>query len=87
MTTHETPGLAVRLRRTLAVRLRRTLADRLARTGSLRDPAWRDAVEVAVLTWQAAGSPHQSAYGLTVTGERQYVWLGESDGPSWDLPV
>ncbi len=46
-----------------------------------------DAVEAAVLTWQAAGSPHQSAYGLTVTGERQYVWLGESDGPSWDLPV
>ncbi|WP_051865441.1 hypothetical protein [Streptosporangium roseum] len=37
MTTHETPGLAVRLRR--------TLADRLARTGSLHDPAWRDAVE------------------------------------------
>ncbi|WP_344926723.1 ATP-grasp peptide maturase system methyltransferase, partial [Streptosporangium carneum] len=28
-----------------------------------------DAVEDAVLTWQAAGSPHQSAYGLTVTRE------------------
>ncbi|MFI6796088.1 ATP-grasp peptide maturase system methyltransferase [Streptosporangium canum] len=46
-----------------------------------------DAVEAAILTWQTAGSPHQSAYGLTVTGERQYVWLGEPDGPSWDLPV
>ncbi|MEV6863761.1 ATP-grasp peptide maturase system methyltransferase [Streptosporangium subroseum] len=46
-----------------------------------------DAVEGAVLTWQEAGSPHQSAYGLTVTSDRQYVWLGVPDGPSWDLPV
>ncbi|MEV8630661.1 hypothetical protein AB0395_03305 [Streptosporangium sp. NPDC051023] len=46
-----------------------------------------DAVEDAVLAWQNAGSPHQSAYGLTVTRDRQYVWLGEPDGPSWDLPV
>lgn len=46
-----------------------------------------DAVEEAVLAWQAAGSPHQSAYGLTVTEERQYVWLGEPDGPSWNLPA
>ncbi|MET8156741.1 ATP-grasp peptide maturase system methyltransferase [Sphaerisporangium sp. NPDC005289] len=46
-----------------------------------------DAVEHAVLVWQNAGSPRQSAYGLTVTGDRQYVWLGEPDGPSWDLPV
>lgn len=46
-----------------------------------------DAVEDAILTWQAAGSPHQSAFGLTVTGDRQYVWLGEPDGPSWDLPA
>ena len=46
-----------------------------------------DAVEHAVLAWQNAGSPHQSAYGFTVTADRQYVWLGEPDGPSWDLPV
>ncbi|MEV7970531.1 ATP-grasp peptide maturase system methyltransferase [Sphaerisporangium sp. NPDC088356] len=52
--------------------------------GALR--LW-DAVEEAILVWQNAGSPHQSAYGLTVTGDRQYVWLGEPDGPSWDLPV
>lgn len=46
-----------------------------------------DTVEEAILVWQDAGSPHQSAYGLTVTGGRQYVWLGEPNGPSWDLPV
>ncbi|MEV7008527.1 ATP-grasp peptide maturase system methyltransferase [Streptosporangium sp. NPDC051022] len=46
-----------------------------------------DAVEDAVLLWQGAGSPHQSAFGLTVTADRQYVWLGEPDGPAWDLPA
>ncbi|MEV0592039.1 ATP-grasp peptide maturase system methyltransferase [Nonomuraea cavernae] len=47
-----------------------------------------DAVEDAILTWQRAGSPHQSAFGLTVTRDgRQRVWLGEPDGPSWNLPV
>ncbi|MEU4836011.1 ATP-grasp peptide maturase system methyltransferase [Streptosporangium sp. NPDC023615] len=46
-----------------------------------------DAVEDAVLPWRGAGSPHQSAYGLTVSRERQRVWLGEPGGPSWDLPV
>lgn len=46
-----------------------------------------DAVEDAVLTWQAADSPHQSAYGLTVMSSRRYVWLGEPDGPNWDLPA
>ncbi|MEU0484823.1 ATP-grasp peptide maturase system methyltransferase [Streptosporangium sp. NPDC006013] len=46
-----------------------------------------DAVEDAVLLWQAAGSPHQSAYGLTVSGDRQRVWLGDPGGPGWDLPV
>lgn len=54
------------------------------RRGPLR--LW-DAVEGAVRAWPAAGSPHRSGYGLTVTGERQYVWLGKPDGPSWDLPV
>ena len=46
-----------------------------------------DAVEDAVLAWQEAGSPHQSAYGLTVSAERQRVWLGDPGGPGWDLPV
>jgi methyltransferase of ATP-grasp peptide maturase system len=46
-----------------------------------------DAVEDAILLWQDAGSPHQSAFGLTVTPDRQYVWLGEPGGPSWDLPA
>ncbi|MEV6981183.1 ATP-grasp peptide maturase system methyltransferase [Sphaerisporangium sp. NPDC051017] len=46
-----------------------------------------DAVEQSILTWQAAGSPHQSAFGLTVTREDQRVWLGAPDGPSWRLPV
>ncbi|MDP9849667.1 ATP-grasp peptide maturase system methyltransferase [Streptosporangium lutulentum] len=46
-----------------------------------------DAVEDALLTWRGAGSPHQSAFGLTVTQKSQYVWLGEPGGPSWDLPA
>ncbi|WP_433247270.1 ATP-grasp peptide maturase system methyltransferase [Streptosporangium sp. CA-135522] len=46
-----------------------------------------DAVEDAVLLWQDAGSPHQSAFGLTVTREGQYVWLGDPHGPSWNLPA
>lgn len=46
-----------------------------------------DAVEDAILTWQGAGSPHQSAFGLTVVRDRQYVWLGDPGGPSWDLPA
>ncbi|MFC4592486.1 methyltransferase domain-containing protein [Sphaerisporangium corydalis] len=46
-----------------------------------------DEVEKAVLTWQGAGRPHQSGFGLTVTTERQYVWLGDPGGPSWDLPA
>ncbi|MGV9596465.1 methyltransferase domain-containing protein [Streptosporangium sandarakinum] len=46
-----------------------------------------DAVEDAVLIWRAAGAPDQTAFGLTVTPARQYVWLGDPDGPSWDLPA
>ncbi|MET8003976.1 ATP-grasp peptide maturase system methyltransferase [Nonomuraea glycinis] len=45
------------------------------------------AVEDAVLTWQYAGSPHQADFGLTVTREGQRVWLGDPDGPSWNLPA
>jgi methyltransferase of ATP-grasp peptide maturase system len=46
-----------------------------------------DAVEQAIATWQEAGSPHQSGFGLTVMPERQWVWLGEPDGPCWNLPA
>ncbi|MEV4093376.1 ATP-grasp peptide maturase system methyltransferase [Streptosporangium saharense] len=44
-------------------------------------------VEQAIQVWEEAGRPHQSGFGLTVTPKRQYVWLGASDGPSWDLPT
>jgi methyltransferase of ATP-grasp peptide maturase system len=46
-----------------------------------------DEIEEAILTWQRAGCPHQSAFGLTVTPGWQRVWLGDPVGPSWDLPV
>lgn len=52
-------------------------------------PLWLwDQVEDAVMTWQAAGSPGQSAFGMTVdAAHRQTVWIGSPDGPSWQLPV
>ncbi|MEU8145204.1 hypothetical protein [Nonomuraea sp. NPDC048901] len=46
-----------------------------------------DGVEEAVSTWEAAGKPPRSGYGLTVTGQGQKVWLGDPDGPSWNLPA
>jgi hypothetical protein len=46
-----------------------------------------DAVEDAILRWREAGQPHQSGFGLTVTPERQWAWLGDPDGPSWNLPA
>ncbi|WP_329386853.1 ATP-grasp peptide maturase system methyltransferase [Streptomyces sp. NBC_01716] len=46
-----------------------------------------DQVETALLTWQAAGAPEQSAFGMTITDEAQTVWLGAPDGPSWRLPL
>ncbi|MET8868428.1 ATP-grasp peptide maturase system methyltransferase [Nonomuraea sp. NPDC004580] len=46
-----------------------------------------DAVEEAIETWQGAGSPHQSGFGLTIGTDRQRVWLGEPGGPGWDLPA
>ncbi|MEU6825552.1 ATP-grasp peptide maturase system methyltransferase [Streptomyces atriruber] len=46
-----------------------------------------DAIEDAVEVWHAAGSPHVEAFGLTITREGQRVWLGDPDGPSWQLPV
>jgi hypothetical protein len=44
-----------------------------------------DEIERTIVTWREAGSPHQSAFGLTVTRDRQYVWLRDADGPNWDL--
>jgi methyltransferase of ATP-grasp peptide maturase system len=46
-----------------------------------------DEVEKAIVTWQEAGRPHQSGFGLTVTQDGQQVWLGDPDGPRWDLPA
>lgn len=47
-----------------------------------------DAVEEAVLTWQDAGRPDRSAFGLTATPRAgQWVWLGDQEGPRWRLPA
>jgi methyltransferase of ATP-grasp peptide maturase system len=46
-----------------------------------------DQVEEVIRTWTMAGKPHQSGFGLTVTQEGQWVWLGNPDGPSWRLPT
>ncbi|WP_327236268.1 ATP-grasp peptide maturase system methyltransferase [Streptomyces sp. NBC_01317] len=46
-----------------------------------------DRVEEALATWQAAGSPAQTAFGMTVTDEVQTVWLEAPDGPGWQLPT
>ncbi|MGF1430849.1 ATP-grasp peptide maturase system methyltransferase [Kitasatospora sp. LaBMicrA B282] len=46
-----------------------------------------DQVEDAVLVWQAAGSPHQEGFGITITENGQRVWIGSEDGPGWDLPI
>ena len=47
-----------------------------------------DAVESALTTWQDAGAPPQSDFGMTVEADgTQRVWLGEPDGPAWHLPV
>lgn len=46
-----------------------------------------DRVEEAILTWHKAGRPHQSGFGLSVGPEEQRVWLGDPEGPSWNLPA
>ncbi|WP_093175406.1 hypothetical protein [Sinosporangium album] len=46
-----------------------------------------DAVEDVILTWQEAGRPHQSEFGLTATPDEQWVWLGDPSGPRWYLPA
>lgn len=47
---------------------------------------WDD-IEKVLTTWLEAGKPHQSGFGLTVTPDRQWVWLDDPDGPRWDLPA
>ncbi|GHJ36626.1 ATP-grasp peptide maturase system methyltransferase [Streptomyces sp. TS71-3] len=46
-----------------------------------------DQVEEALAVWQGAGSPDQTAFGMTVTEWDQKVWLGEPDGACWRLPT
>lgn len=46
-----------------------------------------DQVEDALITWQSAGSPDQTSFGMTVTDETQTVWMQEPDGPHWQLPA
>ncbi|MBO7934672.1 ATP-grasp peptide maturase system methyltransferase [Streptomyces sp. S9] len=45
-----------------------------------------DAIESAVATWEEYGSPNTSAFGVTVSRDRQAVWLGNPHGPQWALP-
>ncbi|MGW4047806.1 ATP-grasp peptide maturase system methyltransferase [Streptomyces sp. NPDC004721] len=49
-------------------------------------PLW-DRVTDALSEWEAAGAPHQSGFGVTITPEAQTVWIGDEGGPSWRLPV
>lgn len=42
--------------------------------------------EDALVTWQEAGSPDQTSFGMTVTDLNQIVWLGHPEGPCWRLP-
>ncbi|MFJ7274018.1 ATP-grasp peptide maturase system methyltransferase [Kitasatospora sp. NPDC098663] len=46
-----------------------------------------DQVESAVEAWQRVGEPHQEAFGITVSGTGQRVWIGHEHGPGWNLPV
>ncbi|MEV7910252.1 ATP-grasp peptide maturase system methyltransferase [Streptomyces griseus] len=46
-----------------------------------------DRVETAIRLWQGAGEPYQEGFGITVTADRQRVWIGSDDGTGWDLPV
>ncbi|MET9558730.1 ATP-grasp peptide maturase system methyltransferase [Streptomyces tauricus] len=45
-----------------------------------------DQVEDALMTWQEAGSPDQTSFGMTVTDVDQIVWMGHQKGPRWRLP-
>lgn len=45
-----------------------------------------DAVESAIATWEERGSPNKAAFGVTISGDAQVVWLGNPSGPRWPLP-
>ncbi|REE61435.1 methyltransferase of ATP-grasp peptide maturase system [Streptomyces sp. 3212.3] len=49
-------------------------------------PLW-DRVEDALGVWKRAGSRPQSAFGMTITPDAQWVWIGDEGGPAWRLPV
>ncbi|MEU1466044.1 ATP-grasp peptide maturase system methyltransferase [Streptomyces sp. NPDC005727] len=49
-------------------------------------PLW-DRVTNALAEWKAAGTPHQSGFGITIAPAAQTVWIGSEEGPSWRLPV
>ncbi|MCC3771187.1 ATP-grasp peptide maturase system methyltransferase [Streptomyces sp. UNOC14_S4] len=46
-----------------------------------------DELEKSLALWHAADSPAPTDFGITVTPQRQSVWLGSPDGPSWSLPT
>ncbi|RDG33490.1 ATP-grasp peptide maturase system methyltransferase [Streptomyces corynorhini] len=46
-----------------------------------------DQVERAVEAWREAGEPHQEGFGITASAAGQRVWIGDEDGPGWDLPI
>ncbi|MDX3585096.1 ATP-grasp peptide maturase system methyltransferase [Streptomyces europaeiscabiei] len=56
----------------------------LARQGG-PERLW-DAVEESVGAWRDAGVPPQTGFGMTVTTNRQRVWLGSPEGRGWELP-
>jgi len=49
-------------------------------------PLWAH-VETAWEQWADLGSPQWHEFGLTATPTRHTVWLGDPDGPNWQLPV
>ncbi|NJQ01228.1 ATP-grasp peptide maturase system methyltransferase [Streptomyces zingiberis] len=46
-----------------------------------------DQVEDALRTWQEAGAPDLTGFGMTATPWEQTVWIGSPEGPGWRLPV
>ncbi|MGW6833348.1 hypothetical protein ACWGCI_08035 [Streptomyces sp. NPDC054949] len=44
-------------------------------------------IEDALMQWRSHGSPHLSAFGMTITSDAQMVWLDLPQGPSWTLPI
>ncbi|MEU9831691.1 hypothetical protein AB0D67_09120 [Streptosporangium sp. NPDC048047] len=50
-------------------------------------PDGQSAGRPAVIHTVPSCGRNRMAFGLTVTPGRQYVWLGDPDGPSWGLPA